>query len=63
MAAIGITLLAGGTLSEAEAFGVVGGSRLGASFIVLAVGFAGAIVMMAKGERLLPRLPRCFLVC
>ncbi len=39
VAAIGITLLAGGTLSEAEAFGVVGGSRLGASFIVLAVGF------------------------
>ncbi len=39
IAAIGITLLAGGTLSEAEAFGVVGGSRLGASFIVLAVGF------------------------
>ncbi|MGH2610401.1 MAG: hypothetical protein ACRDHF_15075, partial [Tepidiformaceae bacterium] len=39
VAAIGITLLAGGTLSETEAFGVVGGSRLGASFIVLAVGF------------------------
>lgn len=39
VAAIGITLLAGGVLSEAEAFGVVGGSRLGASFIVLAVGF------------------------
>jgi hypothetical protein len=39
VAAIGITLLAGGTLSEAEAFAVVGGSRLGASFIVLAVGF------------------------
>lgn len=39
VAAIGISLLAGGTLSEAEAFGVVGGSRLGASFIVLAVGF------------------------
>lgn len=39
VAAIGITLLAGGVLSETEAFGVVGGSRLGASFIVLAVGF------------------------
>jgi Na+/phosphate symporter len=39
IAAIGITLLAGGTLSEAEALGLVGGSRLGASFIVLAVGF------------------------
>ncbi len=39
VAAIGISLLAGGVMSEAEAFGVVGGSRLGASFIVLAVGF------------------------
>lgn len=39
VAAIGVTLLAGGVLSESEAFGVVGGSRLGASFIVLAVGF------------------------
>jgi len=39
VAAIGISLLQGGTLSEAEAFAIVGGSRLGASFIVLAVGF------------------------
>lgn len=39
VAAIGVTLLAGGVLSETEAFGVVGGSRLGASFIVLAVGY------------------------
>lgn len=39
VAAIGITLLAGGVMTEAEAFGVVGGSRLGASFIVLAAGF------------------------
>jgi sodium-dependent phosphate cotransporter len=39
VAAIGVTLLAGGVLSESEAFGVIGGSRLGASFIVLAVGF------------------------
>lgn len=39
VAAIGISLLAGGTLSETEAFAVVGGSRLGASFIVLAIGF------------------------
>ncbi len=39
VAAIGITLLAGGVMTETEAFGVVGGSRLGASFIVLAVGF------------------------
>jgi hypothetical protein len=47
VAAIGITLLAGGTLSEPEAFGVVGGSRLGASFIVLAVGF----LLYLRGRR------------
>ena len=40
VAAIGVTLLAGGALTQDEAFAVVGGSRLGASFIVLAVGFA-----------------------
>lgn len=39
VAAIGISLLSGGVFSESEAFAVVGGSRLGASFIVLAVGF------------------------
>ncbi|MGE5597161.1 MAG: hypothetical protein ACM3S1_14150 [Hyphomicrobiales bacterium] len=39
VAATGISLLAGGVFSATEAFAVVGGSRLGASFIVLAVGF------------------------
>ena len=39
VAAIGVTLLSSGVLSESEAFAVVGGSRLGASFIVLAIGF------------------------
>lgn len=39
VAAIGVTLLSGGVLSEPEAFAVIGGSRLGASFIVLAIGF------------------------
>src|SRR5262245_38929525 len=39
VAAIGTTLLAGGVLDEREAFAVIGGSRLGASFIVLAVGY------------------------
>jgi hypothetical protein len=39
VAAIGISLLAGGVFDELEAFAIVGGSRLGASFIVLAVGF------------------------
>jgi Na+/phosphate symporter len=40
VAAIGVTLLAGDVLSQSEAFAVIGGSRLGASFIVLAVGYA-----------------------
>ncbi|MEX2081819.1 MAG: hypothetical protein WEC33_09405 [Dehalococcoidia bacterium] len=39
VAAIGISFLAGGVFTESEAFAVVGGSRLGASFVVLAVGF------------------------
>ncbi|MGI8422651.1 MAG: hypothetical protein ACR2NO_00795 [Chloroflexota bacterium] len=39
VAAIGVSLLAGGAFSESEAFAVIAGSRLGASFIVLAVGF------------------------
>jgi len=47
VAAIGITLLASGVFTEAEAFAVVGGSRLGASFIVLAVGF----VLYVRGRR------------
>ncbi len=40
VAAIGTTLLAGGVFNAREAFAVIGGSRLGASFIVLAVGYA-----------------------
>jgi len=40
IAAIGTTLLAGDVLNEREAFAVIGGSRMGASFIVLAVGYA-----------------------
>lgn len=39
VAAIGVTLLSSGVLTQSEAFAVVGGSRLGASFIVLAIGF------------------------
>jgi Na+/phosphate symporter len=39
VAAIGVTLLSEGVFHQAEAFAVVAGSRLGASFIVLAVGF------------------------
>jgi hypothetical protein len=47
VAAIGTTLLAGGVLNEHEAFAVIGGSRLGASFIVLAVGY----VLYLGGKR------------
>ncbi len=47
VAAIGTTLLAGGVFNEREAFGVIGGSRLGASFIVLAVGY----VLYLGGKR------------
>lgn len=39
VAAIALSLFAGGNLSEAETFAMVAGSRLGASFIVLFVGF------------------------
>lgn len=45
VAAIGVSLLAGGVLTEAESFGVIGGSRLGASFIVLTVGY---VLYLAK---------------
>ncbi len=47
VAAIGISLLSGGTFNEQEAFAIVGGSRLGASFIVLAVGF----LLYLRGRR------------
>lgn len=39
VAALGLTLLDGGTISEREALGMLSGSRFGASFIVLGVGF------------------------
>jgi Na+/phosphate symporter len=38
VAAIALTLLAADTLSTAESFAMIGGSRLGASFVVLAIG-------------------------
>jgi Na+/phosphate symporter len=39
VAAIALSLFAGGTISDTEAFAMINGSRLGASFIVLFVGF------------------------
>lgn len=38
VAAIALTLLAAGTLSTEESFAMIGGSRLGASFVVLVIG-------------------------
>jgi Na+/phosphate symporter len=38
VAALALSLLAAGALSTGEAFGMVGGSRLGAAFVVLVVG-------------------------
>lgn len=39
VAAIALSLFAGGTITDVEAFAMISGSRLGASFIVLFVGF------------------------
>jgi len=39
VAAISLSLFVGGTISDVEAFAMINGSRLGASFIVLFVGF------------------------
>jgi len=39
VAAISLSLYAGGTISDVEAFAMINGSRLGASFIVLFAGF------------------------
>lgn len=39
VAAISLSLFAGGTISDVEAFAMINGTRLGASFIVLFVGF------------------------
>jgi sodium-dependent phosphate cotransporter len=38
VAAVALTLLASGTLTTAETFGMISGSRLGAAFVVLVVG-------------------------
>jgi Na+/phosphate symporter len=39
IAAISLSLYSGGTISDLEAFAMINGSRLGASFIVMCVGF------------------------
>lgn len=48
VAAIALTLLASGTLTTTETFGMIGGSRLGASFVVLAI---GAVADLRAGRR------------
>jgi hypothetical protein len=47
VATIALSLFAGGVLSDTEAFAMINGSRLGASFVVLLVGF----VAYAVGRR------------
>ncbi len=47
VAAIALSLFAGGTISDVEALAMINGSRLGASFIVLLIGF----VMYAARRR------------
>lgn len=47
VAATSVSLLAGGTLTSHESFAAIAGSRLGASFIVLAVGF----LLYLRGRR------------
>ncbi|MCY3881050.1 MAG: hypothetical protein OXG61_02905 [Chloroflexi bacterium] len=50
VAAIGVTLLSEGVFHQTEAFAVVAGSRLGASFVVLAVGFLAFRVGRRSGD-------------
>jgi len=48
VAAVALTLLASGTLGTAETFGMISGSRLGASFVVLVI---GALEDLREGRR------------
>jgi Na+/phosphate symporter len=48
VAAMALTLLASGTLDTAETFGMISGSRLGASFVVLVI---GALQDLREGRR------------
>jgi len=52
VAAISLSLFAGGTISDIEAFAMINGSRLGASFIVLFVGFLLYIVRRRTADGL-----------
>lgn len=50
VAAVGVTLLSQDVITQVEAYGVIGGSRLGASFIVLAVGFLYYVLGRRSGD-------------
>ena len=52
VAAIALSLFAGGTISDVEAFAMINGSRLGASFIVLFVGFVLYVVRRRTADGL-----------
>jgi len=71
VAAISLSLFSGGTISDVESFAMINGSRLGASFIVLFVGFLqyvlhrrtadglfiGAVALLTAFTLWLPVLP------
>jgi hypothetical protein len=71
VAAISLSLFSGGTISDVESFAMINGSRLGASFIVLFVGFLqyiwhrrsadglfiGAVALLTAFTLWLPALP------
>ncbi len=71
VAAVSLSLFAGGVISDVEAFAMINGSRLGASFIVLMVGFVlyitsrrsadglyiGAVALLTAFTLWLPVLP------
>ena len=54
MAASSIALLDGGAISRSQAFSMLTGSRLGASFVVLVVGFVYALRRRGDGGRRSP---------
>ncbi len=52
VAAISLSLFSGGTISDVESFAMINGSRLGASFIVLFVGFLQYLVHRRSADGL-----------
>jgi hypothetical protein len=52
VAAISLSLFSGGTISDVESFAMINGSRLGASFIVLFVGFVQYVMHRRSADGL-----------